>query len=135
MAEKFVDGTGTTVTFSGGDMNAWAAEIVSVDGPSIERGSMDNTNMSSTNAMEYIAAKLYDAGTLDMTVRHVPATAPPILTAPDTDPDNYATISLTSGGSGTTKTFQGFMTAYSATRAIGARMEASISIKCTGEIT
>lgn len=135
MAVKYVDGTGTTVAFNGGDMNGWEAEIISVDGPSMERASIDNTNMKSINAMDYIAAKLYDLGTLDMTVRYVPSVLPKIVATPDTDPDNYSTITLISGGSGTERTFKGFMTSHSVTRAIGARMEASISIKCTGEIT
>jgi len=52
-----VDGSGSTLTFSG-----FTAELTGINFSGMERAVLESTNLSTTDAKEYIAAKLYDAG-------------------------------------------------------------------------
>jgi hypothetical protein len=52
-----VDGSGSTLTFSG-----FSGELTGINFSGMERAVLESTNLSTTAAKTYIAAKLYDAG-------------------------------------------------------------------------
>ena len=52
-----VDGSGSTITFSG-----FTAEVTGINFSGMERAVLESTHLGTTDAKEYIAAKLYDAG-------------------------------------------------------------------------
>lgn len=120
------DGHGTTITFG---TTGYSAGIISVDGPGIERESIDATLMSTTTAKAYIVASLYDGGNLELTVEHDPAIDAPIANATET-------ITINWGGTGTGNwSFSGFCTGYKPGASIGERMTASMTVKVTGAVT
>ena len=52
-----VDGSGSTLTFSG-----FSGELTGINFSGMERAVLDATHLGTTEAKEFIAAKLYDAG-------------------------------------------------------------------------
>jgi len=120
------EGYGTTITFG---TSGWAAKLISVEGPGMERAAIDATHMSTTTAMAYIVATLYDGGSVDVVFEFDPSQGePPIGSA-------LETITIDWAGTGNTTAFSGGFTAYSPGAAIGERMQASATIKVCGPIT
>lgn len=117
-------GTGTTITMSG-----FTANIISVDGPSMSRESVQTSHMATTNYHTFIPASLVDGGELTLEVEHESTTAVPITNSP-------TTVTIVWGGTaGTSWSFTGFMTGYTPNAAIDERMTASVTVKVAGEIT
>ncbi len=123
------EGIATEISF--GTSN-FSANLLSVDGPNIERAVIDSTHMETENAMTKILAALYDAGTVDITIEHDPSSLPPVIgqTALETITIKWAGIE-----SGSTWSFSGGMTSYTGGATIGERMEASATITISGEIS
>lgn len=119
------DGHGTTVTWSG-----FTANLISVDGPSRERGAIDTTVMSAQTAMTYIAAALYDGGSMDLTVEYNGDETIPIGGAA-----TEITIAWAGQSTGYKTQFTGFMTAFSPSAAIGERITGKVSCKVAGIIS
>jgi len=120
------DGHGTTITFG---TTGFAAKIKSVGGPNMERGAIDVTTMDTTGALAYIAAALYDGGSVDITFQFDPEDGmPPINTAAETITIDWAAV-------GATWAFPGFMTAAGPAAAVGEEMQMTSTLKCAGEIT
>jgi hypothetical protein len=119
-----LDGTGTTITFG---TTSFTANLLSIDGPGAERGTINMSKMSSTTSEDFAPKGLYDGGELEMTIEHTGAQTPPI--------DQVAeTITITWAG-GQTTVFSGFCTGYKPKAQIGERMEATLKIKVTGTVT
>jgi len=117
-------GTGTTITMSG-----FTADILSVDGPSMSRESVQTSRMSTTNYHTFIPASLVDGGELTLEIAHQSTTAVPINSA-------ATTVTIVWGGTeGTSWSFSGFMSGYTPNAAIDERMTASATIKVAGAIT
>jgi len=122
-----MDGHATTVVFG---TSGFSASLIGVDGPDMSRDSIDDTYMSTTAAMEFLEASLYDGGEVTLTVKHAITALPPIGAAQET-----ITIDWAGQGAGNTWAFTGFLTGYSGGAAIGERMEAQVKIKVSGAIT
>lgn len=119
------DGHGTTITFG---TSGFAAELLSVGGISLERGSIPTTHMGTTTAHTFMPADIYDGGTLDITFEYEGGDAPPIAGAVET-------ITIVPGGAGSIS-FDAFMTAVTLGPAeTGGRMEGSATLKITGAVT
>ncbi len=117
-------GTGTTITMSG-----FTANILSVDGPSMTRESIQTSHMSTTNYHTFIPASLVDGGELTLEVEFGATTAIPIT-------GSATTVTIVWGGTANTSwSFSGFLTAFTPNAAIDERMTASATIKIAGEIT
>jgi len=121
------DGHGTTVTFG---TSGFSANLISVDGPSMERGSIDSTHMGTTAAHSKIPAALYDGGQVNLTIEHDGSDDPPIDQAVET-----IAIDWGGQGAGYIESFSGFMTNYSRNAAIGERMQATATLQVTGEVS
>ena len=122
-----VDGLGTTITFP---TSEFSANIIDVDGPSMERGAIDVTHMGTTTAMTFIPAKIYDGGSVNITFEFNGGDDPPIDQAAEAIVIDWA------GSNGTGQhAFSGFMTNYKPGAKIGDRMTAEATLKCTGGVT
>lgn len=118
-------GTGTTITFA---TSAFSAEILSVDGPSRSRESVQTSHMGSTDYHTFTPADLVDGGEVTVEIAHESTISPPI----DQDAE---LITIDWGGNGGTDVFSGFVTGYTPNAAIDERMTASMTIKVADEIS
>jgi len=122
-----IDGYGTTITFG---TSGFSANLISVDGPGLERGSIDITHMGTSNAMAYIAQALYDVGEISVTFEFNGADSPPISGATETITIDWAGAT----GSGSWS-FSAFCTGYRPGASIGERMQATMTLKATGALS
>ncbi len=118
-------GTGTTITFA---TSAFSAEILSVDGPSQSRESVQSSHMGTEDYHTFMPADLVDGGEVTIEIAHEATTSPPI----DQDAE---IITIDWGGVGNTDIFSGFVTAYTPNAAIDERMTASMTVKVADEIS
>lgn len=118
------DGHGTTITFG---TSGFSANLLSINSFTAMRESIDNTHMGTTDAMAFLPASLY-SWEAEITVEHDGSDAVPIDSANET-------ITIDWAGGGNTYAGSGHVTNYSAGAAIGARMEATMSIKGSGAVT
>lgn len=128
-----VDGTGTTITF--GTSN-YAAQLISVDGPSMTRETIESSHMGTTGQKTFIPTTLSDSGELSVEFELLTPTQ-------GVDPDSQEmidqaaeTITINWGGLGAGHTWSvnGFMTAFSPSSSMGERMTASATIKLSGAV-
>jgi len=108
--------------------------LISIDGPDVSRGEVDNTHMGTSDVMEYLPGQLYDGGTMTMTVEHDGDVTPPIITTDS--PVEVETITITWGSESPAANwaFSGFMSGYKPGASIGERMEATVTVKVCGAI-
>lgn len=125
MAITAKDGHGTTIGFG---TSGFAAKLIGVVGPGVERTAIDVTTMDTTNAMEYLEAALYDGGEVTLTLQFLGTDDPPYDQPTET-------ITIDWAGAGGTWAFPGFMTGYTPSAAINERMTTDVTIKVAGEIT
>ena len=118
------DGHGTTITFG---TSAFAANLIAVNSFNATRASVDNTHMGTTVAMASLPAELYD-WEMEILIEHDGSDAVPISGANETITIDWAGAAQTYAGSG-------HVTGYNAGASIGERMEATMSIKGSGEVT
>lgn len=119
-------GKGTTITFG---TSAYAADKLSISGPSQSRAAIDTTHLGSSNDNKtYIPDDFAEPGTIDFTAIYDPNDGvPPINAAAET-------ITITEPD-GTTWAASGFVTSINVTRALGERMEMEVSIQLTADHT
>jgi hypothetical protein len=117
------EGLGTTAVFG---TTAFSANLLSLDGPSQTRESIDASHMGTTTNMEFIPAGLSDAGEISGEWEFDATLTPPINAA--------AEVITVTWADGAIWTFTGFATAYSGGAAIGERMTCSMTLKATGAI-
>ena len=127
MATTARDGSGTTIAYA---TSSFEGDVISFDGPSAERISIDATVMTTTDSMKFIAAKLFDAGELTMEIEHEGSQDWIIDGVAET-----ITLDWSGEGVGHKWAFEAFCTSYSVTAAIGERMTASLTLKLTGPLT
>ncbi len=131
-----LDGNSTAIVFG---TSGFAANIISVDGPSVSRESIDTTHLGTDKAMTFMPASLADAGELSLEVEFDPDIVPPIAdngSANDAAETIIITWPLPSGKTtAATWAFTGFVTAYSGGASNGERMTGSMTIKISGAIT
>lgn len=117
-------GTGTTVSFASG----FLAEILSISGPTMSRGSVDMSHMGTTTNKVFKPTDLSDMGELTVELLFIPQDTPPINDAPEsiaiTFPDSAASV----------WTFTGFLTGFDVTDPLEDRMTATAKIKITGGV-
>ena len=118
------DGYGTTITFG---TSGFTASIIDVDGPAMVRNSIDATTMTSGTAMAYIPAANYDVGETNITFEFNGTDNPPISGVIES-----ITIDWAGQGAGKRYVASGFMTNYKPEASIGARMQATATLKHTG---
>lgn len=113
-------GDGTTILFGTSGFNA---NLVDVSMQS-DRAEIDATHLGTTSIRDYEASQFLDV-TFDATFQFDPAlTTTPINLVAET-------ITVDWAGSGNTSTGTGFVTSSGATAAVGALMEAPMTIRMT----
>lgn len=120
-------GTGTTITFG---TSGFSANLLSIDGPELQRESIDVSTMATTTNRAFLPGTLLDGGEVDMTFEFDGDDTP--LTALASEGE---TITITWGSTGDTWTFTGFMTSYKPGAQLEQRMEATAKVKVTGAVT
>lgn len=115
-------GNGTTLTFSG-----ITANLIDINGPNLERGEVETTHMGTTTARTYSPDDLYDAGEVTCTVEYNGENFPITGAA--------ATLTIDWGGAGNTSAVSAFLKSVSPGAAIGERMTADLSFKCSGAVS
>ena len=123
-------GTGASIVFA---TSGWTGEIASIEGPNETRESIDTTHLGTTVARTFIPADLIDGGEVSLTAWYDPDEPPPIKGATETITITFPVPSGLSAGA--TAQFSGFLTAVSRTIPLEEKMESSITIKVTGDIT
>lgn len=117
-------GYGITITFATG----FLAEITDTTPPEMARESIDTTHTATPDgAMTFIPSDLIDYGECGCDINFDEGRTPPIDQPAETVVINFP--------SGTTWTFQGFLTNYAPAAPIDDRMTASVTIKVSGKIT
>lgn len=116
-------GDGTTITWGS---SGFAANIVSVDGPSVTIEPVESTHLGSTGWKSFLASTLKDGGELSLTVNHDAGLSVPTASE---------TITIDWGGLGNTWVFSGITTGYTPGASINEIMTATMTIKVTGTIT
>lgn len=123
-------GTGATVAFL---TSSFSANIMSIDGPGIERPAIDTTHLGTTTARTHMPGDLYDVGPFDLEIQFDPNLNPPISSAAETI---RITWPLAAGQSVAAKwEFSGFITAYKGGAKLEELMTGSMTIKGSGAIT
>lgn len=124
-------GTGTSLVFG---TSGFAAYVLNVQGPGIERAVVETTHMQTTGGKTFRPGDLYDGGELNLDVAHDPSISPPMLNQeqPETITVTWPVpYGLTNGA---TWVFTGFMTSYNPTAPLEDKMTASVTIKITGSL-
>ena len=117
-------GYGITITFASG----FLAEITDTTPPEMSREAIDTSHTATPNgAMTFIPSDLIDYGECQVELNFDESESPPI-----TSDAEAVTITFPSG---TTWSFSGFLTNYSAAAPIDDRMTATATIKVSGAIT
>jgi hypothetical protein len=119
------DGHGTTIVFG---TTGFAAHLLGVDGPNVDRGDIETTHMGTDTAKTFIPQALYDPGEVTLEIEHEADLNPPI----EADSE---TITIDWGGLGSTWSFTGYMKSYKPSAKIGEKMTASITLKASGVVT
>jgi hypothetical protein len=118
------DGLGTTIS-----MASLSGNLLSVDGPGLERGTINSSHMGTTVAETFIPKTLYDGGEVELTMEHDGSQTPPI-----TGSAAAVVINWAGAGAGYKTTFSAFCTGYKPKAQIGERMEATLKLKVTGAV-
>jgi len=113
--------TGMSILFSSG----FLAEIKDCTPFTSERPALNTSHMLSTNAHTFIPGDLVDWGSFDCTINFDATTTPPTNDDPETFTITWA--------DGSTFSCSGFMTNYSVTANLETVMEASVTVKLSGE--
>jgi len=125
MSEQY-DSHGLTVTCASG----FAADIIGVGGPSVERGTIETSHLLTTGGFKtYIGQKLVEGGELTLNCAYDGALSPPLV---DAEPE---TVTLTHADSGMNVSFEGLLTGFDPKFELGSRMVADVKIKVCGAIT
>jgi hypothetical protein len=123
-------GFGHSITFDSG----FFAEILSTSFSGWSRESIDTTHSLTTGGkMTFMASDLIDAGGLEVEIAFAPNSRPPI-----DDPAESCTITFpipTGGSSAATWVATAFMTNFTPSIPIDARMTANCTLKFSGDIT
>lgn len=120
-------GTGTTVTFG---TSSFTADVISVQRGGIAREPVETTHMGTTGGREYMVPDLYDPGDVTLEIAWIGSLDPPYDGVAETITINYA-----GAGSGHNWAATGFITNLEMGAEIDQRMTATITIKCSGDIT
>lgn len=123
-------GTSTTITFG---TSGWTGEIASVDGPNETREAIDTTHLGTTGNRTFTPATLVDSGEVSLTCWYDPDEPPPIDGAAETITITWPVPSGLSNGA--TAEFTGFITSVGRTTPLEEKIEGSITIKASGDIT
>ena len=121
------DGHGTTVTFG---TSSFSASLVSVNLDGVSRAVIDETYMSTSTAMAFEPASLYDGGEVTLGIKFAQNSSgePPVTGATET-------VTIDWSGSGKTSAFSAFVINYSGGATIGESVRGEVKLKITGAIT
>lgn len=118
--------TGLTITFG---TTSYAGEIIGCNLTGVSRTVIDTSHMGTTGARTKAAGKLYEPGTLEVSVNWKPDAQPPITTAEET-------ITLTfpsTKANGATLVAPGFVSAFSGSFPLEEKMTGSFTIQLTDD--
>lgn len=122
-------GFGTTIGF--GTTTTYTPKKLSMTGPSMQREALETSHFATAGGFKtFVADDLVDGGEVTLEVFFDPLdTYPPISAAPET-------ITITNNDTGAaTEAFSGFVTGFDTSRAMGALMMATVTLKVAGAIT
>ena len=135
MPNPAMDGNSTAIVFA---TSAFAANIISVDGPNITRESIETSHLGTEDNMTFLQAALSDAGEISLEIEFDPDLTPPIGTS--ATPVVAETVTITwplpvGQATAATWAFTAFATSYSGGASNGERMTGTLAIKISGDIT
>lgn len=118
--------TGFGITLTGA--SGFVAEITDCTPPEWAREAIDTSHTTTPGGkMTFMPSDLKDLGQLEVEMNFDESEEPPI----DDDPETW----VLTFKSGTTWTFEGFLTNYAPAAPIDDRMTANVTIKVSGDIT
>lgn len=107
------------------------AEVVAITPPGMSRDAVEATHLKSPNRYKEFIAGMKDAGEASFTINWAPSATDALITAFNADSGNYQ-ITFPNG---VMLRFAGFFTAYTPPELTAEKMEASVTVKVTGEPT
>ena len=120
------EGHGTTLTFG-----PFTFQLLSMEGPSMERGDIDTSFLGSTNNVRtFVPTTLTDNGTLDVTVQYDPTIQPVVVAGSQ----GALTITMGVGVAYGWACASAYLKSFSASAALDELMTASASFKLSGAI-
>lgn len=131
MAVTAQDGSGATITLGG----VAIGEVTGIDWSGMERAMIESTNLATTDAKTYIAASLYDAGSVTVEVDVIDEDAMTLLTTLQADPEAVGAtlVVAVTGVSYTCQALVQSLDPLSITS--GEKVTASITFKLTGAVS
>lgn len=115
------------------------AEITNLDGPNVERDSLEVTNMQSASSSKEFIAGLIDSGEVTLAINYLPQNATHKLILTDLQAASSAATkgyTLTLPDSGTSVcTCSMFVKSFKITGAVAGVLTASVTFKATGPVT
>jgi len=116
------------------------AEIVSLNGPGLSRGTLDVSNMDITDgAMQFIPQALYDGGEVTVELNWIPSNTTHTLLLTDMTNSAQAYVidwnNATAGAAITEWRFNGFITSLEPSAAVDSKLGASATFKLSSAIT
>tara|TARA_R110002020_G_scaffold451901_1_gene666117 strand:- start:9429 stop:9848 length:420 start_codon:yes stop_codon:yes gene_type:complete len=134
MPNPAMDGNSTAIVFG---TSGFDANVISLDGPSSSRESIESSHLGTVDNMTFFAASLADNGEVSLTVEFDPDIVWPFGTGTvQLTEEITITWPLPVGQStAATMVFDAFATANSGAASNGERMEGTFSLKLTGAIT
>lgn len=130
-------GLGTSLKFTISSTLTVIAQVVSIDGPSIEAATTETTNLA--DVVRKFRTQLPDPGEITFTIEYDPADTghTALFSAVMTWPQSAVACELDFSGTGTHKwTFSGFVTHFGLKGMnVDDNLEADVTIKVSGNIT
>lgn len=118
-------GDGTTISFG---TSAFSANVISVDGIGVTRGTTDTTHLGTTTWKTKILHKLAEAKPMNMTIQFDPNVDIPWTAVAET-------VTIDPAGSGDTLSFSGGITDTGISIRVGELMQADIEVTPLGALT
>jgi len=116
-------GLGITIVFG---TSGFSAELQDVNGASLSRDPIETSHQGTTSAKTFMPADLYDGGEVSFGIHFDPDADPPI--------DAVVEEVVITWPTGTTHTFQAFMTGYAPAAPLNDKMTGEVTLKVSGTI-
>jgi len=130
MASNAIAGVGTKFQRATVDV----AEVVSIDGPNLSRGTIEVTNLDSTNGYREFIASFRDGGTVNLTMNFTRDTWDDFKDDFDSDsPVSYGIVFPDTGE--TTFTFDAYVVDLGSSVPFDDKIQSTVGLKIDGQLT
>jgi hypothetical protein len=126
------DGSSTTISYGGTDLG----EVTGIDWSGMERAIIESTNLATADAKTYIAASIYDAGSVSVEIDVIGENAMTLMTTLQADPEAAGATLVITLPTTVAYTCQALVQSFDPLSVTsGEKVTASITFKLTGAVS